>query len=229
MISKIDDETLLIIPCCKTKIEGGDSLFYDPLAKLLSKNRYDDLLLYRETLKEWLLDVDQYMSAIDKFNGKLYRSHRDLKEYIKNKTNGVSQPKLIILSAQYGILHPESPINKYSSTMPVSKSGLWFKEFPQLLKNYVERQGIKRIRFYTGKSTGYYQVIYNAVKKLMSENIIDEVIYYNVINASSYHTPHNHGLQLMKDLSGESNIEFTRTVEAVYLPKLKNTNTKFIS
>ena len=71
---------------------------------------------------------------------------------------------------------------------------------------------------YCGKSTGYFDVLVNAIKPLLIANSLSNAIHYHIHDGSSYHTPHNHGLQLGQDLSclNDPNI-FTREVEMEYI------------
>jgi cytoplasmic iron level regulating protein YaaA (DUF328/UPF0246 family) len=152
------------------------------------------------------------MPAIDRYIGKLYSANSNLSNCIKEQTNGKYQPKLIILSALYGPLHPETMINDYELKMLNTKNTQWYIKFPSFLKDYVSRNNIKEIRIYCGKSTGYYNVLSNAIKPLLKIKLLSNAIIYNVIKGDTYHTPHNHGLQLSMDLCDNENADFTRKI-----------------
>jgi len=216
----IDAESLLIIPCCKGKHSGGSDLpiaYTDHLRETVSPDQYNAILAAREPLNGLLKKSNEYMPAIDRYAGNLYKAFQNISTCIRTKTNSDSKPKLIILSALYGPLHPESLINDYDLAMPHGNNNIWNNNFPTFLADYVTKQKIKSIRFYCGRSTGYYNVVSNSVRSLLAKKLLREVIHYDVVNGSSYHTPYNHGLQLATDLCCGSISAFTRTVEAVKL------------
>ncbi len=219
----MNNKTLLIIPCCKTKIHGGNKIpndYQDPLIELISGSQYLSILETRKKLYSYLGNKELFMPAIDRYVGYLYKSIPNFANCIKEKTNGSDQPKLIILSALYGPLHPKSLINNYELKMPTGKNSLWHINFPSFLQNYVNKNKIKSIRIYCGLRTGYYSVLSKAIEPLLETNSLTHVLHYNIDNGNSYHTPHNHGLQLALDLSCvNANVKFTKKVELKYLQK----------
>jgi hypothetical protein len=217
----MNDETLLVIPCCKSKVSGGKPCIRktsDPLESFISAEDYTSVLQVRDCLNESRINTELFMPSIDRYDGSLYRATQNLAYCMKENTNHAGQPRLIILSALYGPLHPLSPINNYELKMPTTKNSPWFKYFPFFLQDYVEKNGISSIRIYCGLSTGYYKVLKNAIKPLLKTNSLTEAIHYNIVGGNSYHTPHNHGLQLAKDLScGEKAAAFTKPIEIRYI------------
>jgi len=213
----MNNSTLLIIPCCKRKQSGGYSLpidYQDPLQKLISPEHYSYLLKIREEFANHIKNDSFFMQAVERYSGNFYKSFPKLSNCIKSKTNKKNTPKLLILSALYGPLHPYSLINDYELKMPNTKKALWRKSFPFFLENYVRKNNITQIRFYCGKSTGYYSVIKNSFDPLLGAGILKKVIHYNVRNGGSSTTPKNHGRQLAFDLScGKKEIIFDRVVE----------------
>ena len=217
-----DDKTLLIIPCCKKKKSGGIVLptnYIDPLSVTVSKNQYNAIIEARKPLKlnGHLQNTEQYMPAIDRYAGTLYKIFDNISECIRTYTNSENCPKLIILSALYGPLHPESLINNYNLEMPKGRNQEWYQAFPSFLESYVNNQQIENIRFYVGRTTGYYDVVSNSVRPLLRNKSLRLAIHLNVIDGGTFVTPYNHGLQLASDLSCATSLEFNRTVEAVNL------------
>ncbi len=217
--TELSPNTLLIIPCCKTKIQGGNSIsldYQDPLKELISNSKFQDLLSGRAGFEEYLKDNRHFLPAIDRYNGNLYRVIPNFASEIKKRTNGVNQPKLIILSALYGPLHPLSLINDYELQMPKNRNHYWYYSFPSFLKDYVRSNKISSIKIYCGKSTGYSTVLTNAIKSLREQDKIDDIIRYDVTKGSSLFTPQNHGLQLCFDLQViKSKEKFTRPINPI--------------
>jgi ssDNA-binding Zn-finger/Zn-ribbon topoisomerase 1 len=220
MKTNINSQTLLIIPCCKTKNSGGVQLpndYKDPLTDFISQEQFSMVLKSRTKLYSHIKNKEQFVFAINRYNGNLYKAIPNMADCIKEKTNSSNQPKLIILSALYGPLHPLSLINDYELRMPNTKNSIWHNNFPSFLKNYVKQNNISTIRIYCGQSTGYYSVLSKSIKPLLKKKIIKAAIHYDIIDGNSYHTPHNHGLQLAKDLKCVNNVSFTKEIKENYL------------
>ncbi|MBC8214160.1 MAG: peroxide stress protein YaaA [Candidatus Marinimicrobia bacterium] len=218
-VNNINKNTLLIIPCCARKSSGGKPLpknYSDPLSKYICPSAYKNLVdIRKDHIAQHIKHSDQYMPAIDRYNGNLYTAFPTLSKCIRNNTNIEGKPKLLILSALYGPLHPESLINDYNLIMPISKNGFWALNFPAFLSDYVNHNKIEYIRFYCGTSTGYYTVVNQSATPLLGgHTTLKGVTHCNVVNGNSYHTPYNHGLQLATDL-GCGSFKFTRKVKCI--------------
>lgn len=220
--TELNPNTLLIIPCCKTKISGGNPLpknYKDPLLEFISTSLYQDIQLAREELEnseKAIKDKSYFSPAIERYNGNLYRAIPNFASEIENKTNGENQPKLIILSALYGPLHPLSLINDYELRMQKNSSQIWCKIFPSFLKEYVCTNKISSIKIYCGKSTDYNKVLLNAIKSLRENDKFDNVIRYDVVGGNSFFTPQHHGLQLSLDLNIiKSKEKFSKPVKTI--------------
>lgn len=216
---KLSPETLLIIPCCKTKNSGGHDLpkdYRDPLKELVSTSSFQIIAAKRKEFEHKLKDREHYMPAISRYSGNLYKSIPNFASEIIQRTNGEHQPKLIILSALYGPLHPLSLINDYELQMDKSRNHVWYKVFPLFLEDYVRTNRISSIRLYCGQSTGYNKVLIHAVESLREKRRFDDVTRYDVFEGNSYLTPHNHGLQLCYDLNIiPSKALFTKEVKPI--------------
>ena len=114
----MNKNTLLIIPCCKFKKSGGQARpfeYRDPLSALIDEHHFQRVEETRKTLSHIIAEGDResFLPAIERYIGYFYRAAPNMSEIIRQKTNSENQPRLLILSALYGPLHPESLINIY--------------------------------------------------------------------------------------------------------------------
>ncbi|MBF0185928.1 MAG: peroxide stress protein YaaA [Magnetococcales bacterium] len=223
---KFDNKTLLIIPCCARKTEGGERIQYgaDPLFDFVSPDIY---LKMMDARKEILVHANNkfsavdgyekngsirmgkdfggnssdglYMTALNRYAGSLYSIH-GLKQVIETAVSSYDSPKIIILSALYGPLHPLSQIQDYNLKMENAMQ--WKEKFPPFLKNYIVNNGIRQIILYLGSGSAYFRVIEKAVKGFVGSGVIDKCIQYHVENGNSSTTPRQHGIRLHEDLGG---------------------------
>lgn len=219
----IDEKSLLIIPCCKRKQQGGIEKpkdYCDPLLKTVTQENYNKVeeLHTSSELNCYKKNVAEYIPAIERYDGHLYRAHKEFISIVRKQTNRKNRPKLLILSALYGPLHPETLINNYDLKMPNTKSSIWWHNLPSFLTSYVKQMNINNVSIYCGRSTGYYKVLSKSIIQLLNDGSIDYAIHCNVIDGSSSTTPKNHGLQLLRDLRlGLTDLEFTRKIEKINL------------
>jgi len=220
MEAEIDERTLLIIPCCKSKCSGGNDLppeYVDPLTSTVSSSAWSSIITARTCQEQYLTDNLHFLPAIDRYTGSLYRPIPEFSSLTLERTNTISTPKLLILSALYGPLHPESLINDYDLKMPSTKKSVWMKNFPEFLSDYVATQNVSSIRVYFGQSTGYFKVANNAIKPILQSGGIENAIQYQVEDGGSYLTPYNHGLKLAHDLKLPDPPPPTRPITTCYL------------
>jgi cytoplasmic iron level regulating protein YaaA (DUF328/UPF0246 family) len=227
----IRSETLLIIPCCAKKETGGRSLdkYNDILSKSVDSKIYNSIISVRAELLNTLrksykcMNIQhgpdlglhdfssEYLPAIDRYKGTLYSAVPKFSTIIKNSLNSSNNPKILILSALYGPLHPLSMIQDYNLEMSGSAYQIWKIYFPIFLKEYVQKNKINNLNLYLGNSTYYFKVAKKAILPL-KEKLINRAVQFEVENGSSYHTPHNHGLLVGEYLQNVSNSEFTRKI-----------------
>ncbi len=240
---QLGPNVLVLLPCCAKKLPGGSAwnTQSDPLESSVPPDVYVAMLLQREKLLGALNNNDRYttqkysknkdltkgkdfgihsvhgkyLPAIERYVGNLYSAHPDLPSTIRENSNIEGKPKLLILSALYGPLHPLSPIQDYNLQMsdaPAKRN--WKDSFSQFLESYVEANSIETVQMYFGASTAYFQVGRKAVEPLLQQKKLKRVYQYNIKRGSSYHTPHNHGLMVYSTLSGKvGGLKFTREVE----------------
>ncbi len=213
---------LLLIPCCASKKPKGrgPTVTTEPLSNLVSHSIYSDLL---EARREVLSHINrreqhlsgkyeknrgvrlgpdfggrctsgQYLSAIERYVGKLYESVLATLASDGNPYRNQCNRHILILSALYGPLHPRSDIQDYNLKMldqPAYK--IWKAAFPAFLRNYVASNEIRSIHLFLGTTTHYLKIARLAVEPLLNDRLITEAIQYHVINGNSDKTPKLHG------------------------------------
>ena len=243
-IEKLDDKSLLLLPCSARKASGGTRFSEDPLAESVSSECYSNVIATRSTLLSTLLNSPKYTSdkyqkntairkgrdfgpqensgdylpATARYRGNLYTAKPGLESIITENTNSIGQPKLLILSALYGPLHPLSPIQDYNLKMsdPHARKA-WQYGFANFLENYIDSQKIERIHLFFGPTTEYYKIALAAVTPLSRKMKLTHVYHHEIENGNAFHTPHNHGLLLYATLSGDVHLNYTRATKSIRL------------
>ncbi len=231
-------DTLLIIPCCAAKDEGGQSIreYPDPLRQKVSEKHYSDILTARATALHDLKETPKfsthaknlslregldfggkglsgaYLTAMCRYTGNLY-SVPELKTVLEKAVSSASGPQIIILSALYGPLHPLSKIQNYNLKMSDRPAKIWSSSFLPFLKDYVLRNSISAIYLYLGSSTQYFRVAAKAAVELKDRGIVSQVIQYHVVNGNTRETPQGHGYRLLFDLTGRLGERSQESVE----------------
>ena len=239
--NSLGEETLLLIPCCARKApDDSHQSLIDPLTDIVSEVSYSLMIQKRAMLLDQLQRSNKYTSgtkarnigiregadfgkgdfsggylpAIERYIGNLYTAHHEVVDAVKELANNKGQPRLLILSALYGPLHPLSPIQNYNLQMSDSlATTTWRTGFAEFLGSYVESLGIRDIHLFVGSSTPYFWTAMTAAKPIRGNKKLDHIYQYHIVEGNSYHTPHNHGLLLLKMLTGRSDLKFTRLVE----------------
>jgi len=233
---EINSQTLMILPCCAEKEPGGSADYKESLSKYISHDSYGLIIETRKNILSNLRQINKYttdkysknkhikagmdfgginstgkyIQAIDRYTGSLYRAVEDFPDLVRQSLEKRNSPKIIILSALYGPLHPFDMIQDYNLQMsdkPAYTS--WKITFAFFLREYVIRNKINQILLYLGQKTSYFKVVKSAIQKLKNVN----VIYFDVKNGNSYHTPHNHGLLISKHLGYSRSVSFTRKID----------------
>ncbi|MGD9584707.1 MAG: peroxide stress protein YaaA [Lysobacterales bacterium] len=230
MSHRLSADALLIIPCCARKQPGGaqQSSGIDPLAELVSPDRYAALINARrevigtiradprftsekysknKALKDGVefggRDASgAYLPALQRYEGTLY-GVPNLKGAIERAVGARGAPRIIILSALYGPLHPLSPIQDYNLMMQDAPARTWRKAFPAFLADYVRRNAVSRIALYLGSSTTYLKVATSAVIEVRNAGLISEAVQYHIVDGSTRKTPLKHGERMLCDLGGQ--------------------------
>lgn len=239
---RFGSETLLLFPCCAEKKTGGNTWHSDNarIAEYLSTDAYKGLLKARKELLYECCNNDRYstgkceknkaitigpdfggadqtgkyLPALQRYAGSLYKADQNWRSAVTEALADENSPRLLIVSALYGLLHPQELIQDYNLQMSDSPAKrIWSRSMPGLLADYVYRHDIKRLVMYFGSSTAYLKVAAQAAKPLLLEGKLQEVLQYDVENGNAYHTPHNHGLILLRDLIGQEVSGFTRSIK----------------
>lgn len=239
---KFGHETLLLFPCCAGKKAGGNNWQGDNagIADYLSPDAYMQLLNARKALLHECWNTGRYstgkyeknravtigpdfggaeksgkyLPALQRYAGSLYKAGQSWKDNVNAALTDGNSPRLLIVSALYGLLHPHELIQDYNLQMSDSPAKrTWSRYMPELLADYVRRNNVKRIVMYFGSSTAYLKVTAQAAKPLLHGGELQEVLQYDVENGNAFHTPHNHGLILLRDLTGQDVSGFTRSIK----------------
>lgn len=233
-----DVQTLLILPCCSTKASCGMPLpsEADPLRALVSTQIYSEVIAARALVMQSIrgetryltekcekngLIVDGpdiggnetkglYMPALKRYKGNLY-SAPNLKPTIESMLGSDSSPQIIILSALYGPLHPNTQIQDYNLKISDKPARIWGKAFIPFLEDYVKQNGITKVVMYLGSGSDYYKVAIKAIDRLHAKRLISKCTQYHVENGNSGTTPRQHGLRLLDDLDPRTSTGFPRS------------------
>ncbi len=231
-------DTLMLFPCCARKKSGGSSwngstpsiageIANDTHKRLLTAQ--NELLTTVKTKTSFTSGeyaknkdiasgpdfggetVGRYMPAVDRYTGTLYTADKNLAAHIRKACHDPNGPRLLIVSALYGLLHPLELIQDYNLQMSDSPAkSIWTRNLPGILKDYIERNAIKRVVMYFGGSTPYLTIARNTVEPLYEKGTIEQMLRYDIKGGSTYHTPHNHGLLLSQDLTRQNPGGFTK-------------------
>lgn len=234
-------ETLLIFPCSSEKVSGGNDVCTQ--SHLMLKVGYENVINARRHLLEIILrdkrycagkyeinceirndgfdfgGVDgtgRYRPAIERYAGSLYTAIADFPRIVRTHSDNFQSPQIMILSALYGPLHPLDTIQNYNLQMsdsPVYR--MWKDRFPPFLREYVLTREIRQIYLYMGGSTPYFKIASKATIPLFKEKLLESLVHYEVIKGNSYHTSHNHGLLIAKQLTRMPDLKFTREISEI--------------
>lgn len=223
-------DSLLLIPCCAAKLAGGRAGVerHDPLDGLISALAHAGILRARGQVFGAMQTAAKYttatyeknvsivddadiggaadiggstMPALDRYVGSLY-SASGLKAGIRKAVESADGPKVLILSALYGPLHPLSEIQDYNLMMSDAPAKVWRSAFPDFLEDYARTNSIRNIHLYVGTSTAYFSVAKKASQRLLTRGVIEGAIQYHVVKGSTRETPSKHGALLSAQLAG---------------------------
>ena len=133
----------MILPCCSEKKDGGLSNYEGYLSKYISRDCYKRIIETRKNILSNLKQNDEYitgkyrknknikagkdfgeanstgkyMQAIDRYAGSLYSAVQISTRLVRQSFKKGNGPKIIILSALYGPLHPLDMIQDYNLRM----------------------------------------------------------------------------------------------------------------
>jgi hypothetical protein len=228
MHATVDASTLIVIPCCAAKASGGANIaIQDPFASSLSDTAYTQLCGARRAVlagiqsePELLTDsytknrallggpdfgghanCGRYLPALERYTGNLYNVP-GLRAKLYASIADHNAPRVLILSALYGPLHPLSPIQDYNLRMDQAPARIWRTAFLPMLDQYVSTQGIRSIVLLVGSETAYYRVASRTASDLLRRGRIAEASQYHILDGNTRATPIEHGRILLDLLSG---------------------------
>lgn len=241
MNAKYGADTLLILPCCAKKAEGGlpHQGGVDPLRADVSALAYSEILLKRAAVLKALQSYGEgtdgydpknrliatgpdlggesggglYSSAMARYTGKLY-SVEGLKPAAAGIISLPNAPRIMILSALYGPLHPLSLIQDYNLEMKnACAKGEWLQAFPPFLENYVRQNQIKQVVLYLGSGSAYFPIVKRAVKYVRAKGLALRCVQYHVKDGGTAITPPEHGRRFLDDLDSRESEGFSRATK----------------
>ena len=174
--------------------------YQDPLSELIDAQIFQRIADTRQTLSHIIEEGDRhyFLPAIERYVGHFYRAAPNMAEMIRAKTNSENQPKLLILSALYGPLHPDSLINIYDLRLH-QKTSPWTTQFPVFLENYVRKNEVESIRVYC--ESDYADVLRVSSEPLAEKGYLSEVVLYAAQGAGVRSIYTNYGRRLVEDLT----------------------------
>jgi hypothetical protein len=148
------------------------------------------------------VNTGRYLPALERYTGNLY-AVPGLRTKLHASLSDDNAPRVLILSALYGPLHPLSPIQDYNLRMDQVPARIWQKAYLPLLDHYVSTQGIRSIVLLVGSMTAYYRVASQAASDLLRRGRITAASQYHVLDGNTRATPIEHGRLLVDLLSGQ--------------------------
>ncbi|MGZ6376676.1 MAG: peroxide stress protein YaaA [Ktedonobacterales bacterium] len=143
----------------------------------------------------------RYLPALERYTGNLY-AVPGLRAKLYASVADRNAPRVLILSALYGPLHPLSPIQDYNLRMDQVPARIWRTAFLPMLDQYVSTQGIRSIVLLVGSETAYYRVASRTASDLLRRGRITEASQYHILDGNTRATPVEHGRILLDLLSG---------------------------
>lgn len=230
-VMSADSRTLILVPCCARKIPGGNRLagtFPEIFADLSPQVRQQVLSTRGGILEAMQRELGEkgiekgpdfggtsmagkYHPAWERYAGNLYSALGDRK-LLSTAGKRADGPGILILSALYGPLEPDSPIQDYDLRMDqplfapgrpglsVKPEKAWKSVLPGFLREWMRRNGKSRMLLLL--ASHYLKAVGPAVETGLAEGWISESFSCSVIDGNSYSTPHTHGL-VLKDFVTE--------------------------
>jgi hypothetical protein len=166
MTTKNLGDVLLLIPCCSNKDGNGlpPRVRSAPLDTELSEEAFDLLREGRRLVAEkyserFELASPLYPAAVW-YTGNPYKLPGFRESLDSAFERGM---RCLIVSAGYGLLRPDDTIHKYNVKMSETLT-VWGSRLPQVLADYISRNGIKRV--FGAMSKKYYEAVADVRSRL---------------------------------------------------------------
>lgn len=154
MMGRLDETTLLVLPCSARKRLGGSSSNRGApnITSSLSAQTSSLLRKCREANRDRArLDETLWLRAIDRYDGYLYRSARTALDAMNEGAH------LCIVSGGYGVALGAEPIGVYDSMF---RGSSWPERVVQrALEEYSRTHAIKRVRAFASRNSPYLKVL----------------------------------------------------------------------
>ena len=243
---EIGEDALLLIPCCKSKSSGGGIYrghCEDPLVKHVPIRAIEDVWKARAEVGSQLVKASQskaannpaeenlcfgpdfgssgqdghYLPAITRYKGTLYRVP-GFARAVEKGANVAGKPKLLILSALYGPVHPFRPIQNYELQIsaPFARK-VWRKSFAVFLQEFIKANGIRYVHLFFRTTTEYFTVGRMAVAPMLKNGALTSATQYRVVAGSTVRTPKNHGMLAQSALLGTNEKCYPQEIQAINL------------
>lgn len=163
-------KTLIIIPCCKRKLMGGIQI-NQPQTFFENDNILPELILKRNNRIQNISVVDQFdfLPAWERYDGHLYRKLKEHQILIDSLIQH-GYLDIIIISALYGVINYNTPINNYDLRIN-ELNGINYWKNQNTLSNainlYCEEKNYKNIYTYLTPNS-YYKAALG-----LNENLIE--------------------------------------------------------
>jgi len=155
-----------------------------------------------------------YLPSINRYGGHLYQCTPHFAKAVAERLKDTNAPKVLILSALYGPMHPLELIQDYNLIMSDAPAKInWFEHLPAIMEDFVCRNGIRQVLLYMGRTTAYLQAACKAFSPLLAQGQLDNVIYFNVVNGTSRKTPTTHGKLIYNHLMDIGKADAVKDVE----------------
>ena len=137
-------KTLLLIPCSAEKKGNIDPGLPDrAISEFLSTDAHSILGEGRKLALSGRIDLNSpRRPALAYYTGQPYATPEFRFLLIQVLHDGVH---CLIISGGYGLLRPEEPIHSYSAHLATETGAIWRRRLPEVIRDYVRNNGIRRI------------------------------------------------------------------------------------
>lgn len=218
-----DNRTAILIPCCKTKMPGGERYQQGAFRfrEGLSEKVRNEVLEGRRAILRGLLKSRTesgvregpdfggqdfgglYRPSWQRYSGFLYEELPNREILAREKHEG---PRLLILSALYGPLDPKELIQDYELQMgqtlmtcegKIRPLNVWKRILPEFFHDWMVNEGLNRILLVL--CAHYLDALKPSVQQGLREGWLKEVMQCKVLNGGTGKTPKTHG-RVLSDL-----------------------------
>jgi hypothetical protein len=165
---------LIVLPCCSRKIDGGNqqvqrSTYFE------DANNVPDLIRDRaQNMRQHAAIIennDQFLTAWERYDGVIYRRLKAEQRLIDELMHH-NLIDIVIVSALYGLLNYDTPINKYNLKMNAGGlAGLWGTSVSSAINNYITSQHITETHLFLANA---YSIV---TTRLAIPNSVDGWVY----------------------------------------------------